>query len=252
MLDHQKIKLVCLPFSGGSEFAFRPLEKYWPNTWKISTLTYPGRGHRLHQALCNNMEDLVDDCWLQLRGKLDEPYVLFGHSMGALVAYLLTHRIIENKGPLPLKLILSGTYGPSVLPKRPYRYLFSKEEFKTKLRSYGGLPDEILNDNAAYDFFESIIRSDFKLIETWRKNSKPLLNVPAIVITGTEEDMSEADIQLWQEEFRMRVIFNKIEGDHFFLFKKPLEFVDLVKRSLNVSLSFHSNNDERYFSIPNG
>ena len=70
-----QIQLICLPFSGGSGFAFQPLIKHFPKSWQVFTMTYPGRGHRITEPLVYTMEQLLEDCWQQIKGKLRPPYV---------------------------------------------------------------------------------------------------------------------------------------------------------------------------------
>lgn len=231
-----RIHLICLPYSGGSSIAFKPLLAHWPKSWKVSTLSFPGRGDRIKEPLVYTIEDLIDDCWQQIKGDLEEAYAFMGHSLGAILAYLLTHKVLEEGGNPPLHLFLSGARGPSVPPKLPYRYLMSKEDFKQTLKSYGGVPEEILKNEAAFDFFGSIIRADFQARETWEYTSKAPLGIPATVITGTEEGMSEEEILLWQKEFNTKVAFEKMEGNHFFLFSQAEQFVELVYQYLAITL----------------
>lgn len=237
MQNHQNIQLICLPYSGGSAAAFQPLIKYWPASWKVATLSFPGRGKRIRDPLVYTMEELVEDSWQQLKKNLQPPYILFGHSLGSILAYLLAHKAREEGEPLPLHLFLSGTEGPSVPQKKPYRYLFSKAAFKEKLKSYGGISAEILEDKDAFDFFEPFIRADFQAIETWQYFKKMSLNIPATVVTGTEEDMTEEEIEQWQKEFSSKVTFDKMKGNHFFLFDNAQQFVQLMQKKLQETLA---------------
>ena len=183
------------------------------------------------------MDTLVNDSWQQISCFLQAPYVLFGHSLGSTLAYLLAHKAIEESSQSPLHLFLSGADGPSVPPDLPYKHLYSKTEFKEQLKTYGGISEEILNDADAYDFFEPIIRADLQAIDTWQYSEKPPLAIPATVITGTEEDMTEAEIQLWQKEFSTEVTFKKMQGNHFFLFDHAQQFVELLEEDLLQTLS---------------
>lgn len=231
------MQLICLPYSGGSSFAYQPLAVYWPKLWKVNTLILPGRGRRIGEPLVVDMEDLVNDCWQQIKDDLQQPYAFFGHSLGSRLAYLLAHKAREAGCALPVHLFLSGTKGPSVPQSIPYRYLFSKTAFKKKLEEYGGISGELLNNTEAFDFFEPIIRADFQAIETWKYYQNPTLNIPTTVITGTEEEMTEKEIQAWQKEFTTKVTFIKMKGNHFFLFNHSQQFVTLIQKHLQETLS---------------
>ncbi|MFK7983171.1 MAG: thioesterase II family protein [Saprospiraceae bacterium] len=231
------MQLICLPYSGGSSFAYQPLAAYWSKSWKVTTLILPGRGQRIGEPLVVNMEDLVNDCWQQIKNHLEQPYAFFGHSLGSRLAYLLAHKAREEGCSLPVHLFLSGTKGPSVPPTTPYRYLFSKTAFKNKLEEYGGISEELLNNADAFDFFEPIIRADFQAIETWKYYQKAALNIPTTVITGTAEEMTEKEVQKWQQEFSTKVAFIKMKGNHFFLFNHPQQFVALMQNHLQETLS---------------
>jgi surfactin synthase thioesterase subunit len=236
MESGQTIHFICVPYSGGSSFAYQRLVPYVPKNWKMTTLAFPGRGQRIREPLIYDLENLVQDSWQQLKDFSKEPYILFGHSLGATLAWLLVHKAMEEKSTLPVHLFLSGTDGPSNPPRLPYRYLLPKEDFKVKLKTYGGIPDEILNDEMAFAFFEPILRADFRAVETWKYTRKALLNIPATVITGTEEGIPEPNIRLWQKEFTSQIAFEKVDGNHFFLFENSQQFVDLLKRHLVNSL----------------
>lgn len=233
---HQKIQLICLPYSGGSGFAFQPLDKYWPKSWAVKTVTYPGRGIRIEEPLVLTIAALVDDIWKQIKDTLEEPYAFFGHSLGSTLAYLLAHKARSEGSLLPSHLFLSGTDGPSVPSKLPSRYLLPKEAFKQELQSYGGISDAILNDASAFDFFEPILRADLQTVETWQYNERKRLDMSATVITGSKEIMTEEEINTWQLEFTKPVTFKQLEGNHFFLFDHPRRFVDLLDREMKRSL----------------
>jgi len=231
-----ELLIICLPYAGGSGFAFQSLEPFWPKSWKIKTLTYPGRGQKIEDALLYKMEELVEDCWLQIKDIIHTPYLLFGHSLGGRVAYLLAHKAKQNHKNLPTHLFISGTYGPSVLSKKPYRYSLPKMELKAILKNYGAIQEEILNDEDAFDFFEPIIRADFQVAETWQYSKKEKLSIPTTVITGTEEDMKESEILLWQKEFDLEVNFKKLSGNHFFLFDHAAKMVQLIEKQAELAL----------------
>src|ERR1019366_1340812 len=94
-------------------------------------------------------------------------YALFGHSMGATLAYLCLLRIRRAGLPLPEALILSGKSAPTIASK-DMRYLLPRAEFVAMLHNMGGCSPEILQEEELLDYFEPILRADFQAVETWQ------------------------------------------------------------------------------------
>lgn len=108
------LNLFCLPFAGGNKYSYREFKAKAPAFLNIITLEYPGRGARMNEPLSTDITYIVNDLYDQIRTLIDKvDYAFYGHSMGGLVAYLLTIRIIENNHKQPLHLFITGTSGPA-------------------------------------------------------------------------------------------------------------------------------------------
>lgn len=229
---HTTTTLICLPFAGGSAHSFRPLEEHLGSFCRIKCVELPGRGWRFEEPLLRSADALAADAWEQIKPWTSGPYALLGHSMGGLLAYLVVHRARQAGRRLPVHLFLSGREGPSVPEDEDLRYLLPYDAFKAKITGYGGLPKEIWHDDEIFTFFVPIIRADFEAVETWRYRPRPRLNVPATVLTGTEEDMTEEEIRAWQKEFSGEVHFEYFPGGHFFIFEQAEAVAAVIRRRL--------------------
>ncbi len=76
-----------------------------------------GRENRFSEPLLDNISDIVDELSLNFYNYLDKPYILFGHSIGALISFEFT-RTLRKKAQQPKSLIISGTKAPQVPLKR--------------------------------------------------------------------------------------------------------------------------------------
>lgn len=230
------INLFCLPFAGGNKYSYQKYIEKAPSFLNIIPLEYPGRGARMKEALVSEAELLVEDLYNVVRKLVDQgDYAIYGHSMGGLIGYLLSRKLIENNHRPPLHLFVTGTSGPSS-PSRSAknRHLLPKEEFLQELRNLDGIPDEILQNEDLLSYIEPILRADFKACETYKCNEYTPINIPFTVITGTDEEIETADIQLWQKECEQEVDFRQIPGKHFFIFKYPRVIVDIISKKLSV------------------
>lgn len=234
---NKPLKIFCLPYAGGNKYSYRELSDAAPSHFNFITLDYPGRVPRIKEPLMSEASELVEDLFKQIRTQIsDEDYVLYGHSMGGLLSYLLTRKLIENNYKAPMHLIITGTSGPSVFEKREKkRHLLPQKEFIQEMKDLDGIPEEILEAEELMSFFEPILRSDFKVCECYIHEETEPLNIPFTVITGTEEDIEEEDILLWQKETNFEIDFKRLEGKHFFIFKKKKEVLEIMERNLSVN-----------------
>jgi surfactin synthase thioesterase subunit len=227
------MNVFCLPFAGGSKYSYNPYFQYTaPIKW--IALEYPGRGARIREPLLKNLNQIVLDIYDQIKYKLDEPYIIYGHSMGAKVAYLLTKEIRRNDQAMPLHLFLTGSGGPSVADREPPRYLLPKEQFANTLRDLGGIPDETLNSAMLMDFYEPILRADFEALETHQHQDAEPFDIPVSVIIGTEEQVTYEDALAWQRETTIPIDVRQFPGTHFFIFDYPMEIVKAIASVLQT------------------
>lgn len=227
-----KITLFCLPFAGGSKYSLLFLKKVLPSNITCHFLEYPGRGGRIKESFANDMDEVVSDLYSKIEFSLNKPYAIYGHSMGAKVAYLLSKRISESKNLQPLHVFVSGTDAPSVADKTTPKHLLPKDEFLVAVKELGGLPDEILENAEMLEYFEPILRADFKASETYQYLKTSPLTIPMTVMTGEKEDIEDADILEWQSETTVPIKFYKFPGNHFFIYDNEMEIGKIIEHSL--------------------
>src|SRR5690606_26706808 len=146
----------------------------------------------------------------------EEPYVFYGHSMGALVAYLLCQRIQNNALKEPEKLVVSGRKAPRVArDKKIWQY--PKDRFWKELIALGGIPKEMQKEASLRDFFEPIIKADFKAVEQYTFKSGKPLNIPIDVLYGDEEKENENDFVDWEKENKKELTYRSYKRHHFFI-----------------------------------
>jgi len=225
------MNIYCIPFAGGSSYSYKGLSERLHPSLKAVTLELPGRGLRFSETLLPSAEALADDLFRQVKSGLDEPYALYGHSLGSLLAYLLAGRISAAGLAKPLHLFLSGCEAPSTAPRKT-RHLLPKEEFREVIRRFGGCSPEVLANEELMDIFEPILRSDFKAYETYTHDVGAILDVPVSIFIGDEEELTVEDVMKWQSETRSSVSVETFEGDHFFIYRHW----DAIARHISLAM----------------
>jgi len=228
------MKIVFLPFAGGFQHSYYNFQqKALKCGIDILSVELPGRGSRTNEPLLTDLNEMVDDVYQQIRGAITMPYGIFGHSMGALIGYLLTRKIIREKQRKPFHLFLSGCAGPSVKPKDPPLHSLNSQAFRNKLRELGGSPEEILENDVLLNIFEPVIRADFQAVDNFTYNEDNRLDIPMTVMIGREEKITVQDARAWQAETTKNIDLIEFPGNHFFLFGKEEEIINIISRKVN-------------------
>jgi surfactin synthase thioesterase subunit len=231
-MSNRKINMYCLPFAGGSQLSYSQFSESNNELINFLPIELPGRGHRWKEPLLTSVHDMTDDVFAQIKHALDQPYAIYGHSMGSLVGYLLTKKILENDLPAPLHLFFSGAHEPTrPLVKQP-RHLFSKEDFIKKLKELGGSPDEVLDDPVMLDFYEPLLRADFQATDSYIHHSSEPFNIPITVIIGSDEGITTEQAHAWQYETTIPIEVIHFPGKHFFIFDHAAHIMELIESRL--------------------
>src|SRR6059058_3650797 len=93
------VRLICFPHAGGSASAYVPLARALAPEVEVLAVQYPGRQDRRHEPPIEDVNRLADLAADVLPTDSARPYALFGHSMGALVAYETALRLSQDERP---------------------------------------------------------------------------------------------------------------------------------------------------------
>ena len=222
-----KTTIWCFPFAGASYYSYRPLFKNIENSFTIRYLELPGRGNRMNEPLLYSYDDVLDDIYKQVKGEIEEPYIFFGHSMGAQLAFDTTHLLLSERNLKPLKLVVSGRGAPAVV-KMKRRYDLPRPEFITALQKLGGIPNDILKDVEFFAFFEPVLRADFQAIENHHYKEKEALDIPIHALLGDAEETTIDEASAWKEETKAQFDLKVFSGGHFFILDHSTAIQQLI------------------------
>jgi medium-chain acyl-[acyl-carrier-protein] hydrolase len=172
-----------------------------------------------------------------IRDHLNPPYIVFGHSMGALLAFELARAIRANDDPPPATLIVSGHRAPQLPdPEKPIHDL-DEDEFLAHLDRLAGTPREVLQNEELCALLLPILRADFELCENYTYVSQSPLECPIVVYRGREDSRTPTKlVEPWSEQTIAGCAFRSFAGDHFFLQSARAELLaDLRARCLSFT-----------------
>jgi len=229
------IKLLCLPYAGGTAHAFKRFTPYLPSSIDLVPIDLPGHGPRLMEEPCGSLGEMVDHATEAILPLLNGPYALFGHSLGAQLAYLLAHQLPEAGHLAPLHLFVSGKAGPGIAFHHGSIHKLPREEFFAALRRFGGLPDAFFQDPEIIDLFEPRLRADFRAVDNYIHVPRAPLPLPITVFYGDHDLYEEQEFRAWEAESSQPVHFHRFPGNHFFFEDHAPRIARLMTESLGQS-----------------
>ena len=216
-----KARLLVLPHAGGAASYYFPMSRDLGPDVEVLAVQYPGRQDRRTEPCVETIDDLADLlCDLLCDADepwTDEPLALFGHSMGASVAYELALRLRET-GVRPACLIASGRRAPNAL--RDERVHERDDDgLLAEIRSLDGTQGPLLSDPEIVAMVLPAIRADYKAAELYRPTpgTKPL-DIPIHVLIGdSDPKVTRAEADRWAEHTTAQCTVEEFPGGHFYL-----------------------------------
>lgn len=224
-------RLYCFPHSGASPGEYLRWSDGLPEI-EVWGLNLPGRGRRLAEECYRRVDELVR----AIVGAVafQPPFALFGHSLGAIVAFETARALRDRGGPAPEALIVSGYQPPHLRRTDPDVHGLPDEELLPIIeRQYGELSAELRDDPDFLQLTLGYHRADYEMIETYRCVEGPPLSVPLTVIDGTE-DYPEEVLSTWRRHTTGPFAVHRLPGDHFYLRAQRDALLRLILSAIDV------------------
>jgi surfactin synthase thioesterase subunit len=214
-------RLICFPHAGGAATFYGPLARALPGSVEVLALQYPGRQDRLAEPGVDDAVELAERIFGLVRDRTDLPLVLFGHSMGAVLAFEVARRLERAPG-VPLRgLVVSGRYAPSVV-RHENVHTGGDAALVAEITKLNGTDARLLQDEDVREMILPSLRSDYKAVETYRYRPGPPLDCPVTVFTGDSDPrVSIAEARAWQNHTTGPFRLLTFAGGHFYLAERP-------------------------------
>ena len=216
-------RLFCLPHSGSGAFQFASWKNSLPQALDICPIQLPGRENRLREPPLTRIQTIVENLASELSGYLDRPYILYGYSLGALIAFELARELRRQKIQAPLALYVLARRAPH-LPQRdaPMHHLRDDLFLAEVARRYGELPAIIWQDVELMKLVVPILRADMTALETYVYEEQDPLDCPICAFGGKfDSTAEERDLEAWRLQTTRAFELKIVDGDHFFIRNNP-------------------------------
>jgi medium-chain acyl-[acyl-carrier-protein] hydrolase len=226
------LPLFCLPYAGGGAAAFRHWREALSPSIDPLAVEFPGRGSRLRDVPFRRVDDLATATARALTAEWQRPYALFGHSLGAFVAFEMT-RLLQTRGTPPVHLFVSGSRAPHLPAPADPAYRLEGEALRERLGAWGGLDESLLAEPDVFAMLEPGLRADLEAAETYRCSSVEDLRVPITAFGGLDDPLALPDaVGQWSIHTSARFRVRALPGGHFFVRDSRPKLLEMIRQEL--------------------
>ncbi len=225
------LTLVCLPCAGASATMFLRWRRALPAWIQLLPLELPGRGARMDEAPATRFAPLAAQLLDELMGQLRGPYVLFGHSMGALLAHGMYEQGRARGLPAPLALLVSACAAPSMRDPERFANLDTDAQLIADMRRQGGTPEELFKHPELLRMTLDVLAADYRVCRDFSADGAPAA-VPVHVFGGREDEISAAQLEAWRGTAAFSLDW--FDGGHFYLKQQELFFLRCLEGRLHA------------------
>jgi len=234
--ENNKVKAICLHYAGGNSGWFDSwIEKNAENL-EICPIQLPGRFARIDEIMPNTMEALASQLIDECEELLKDDYIIFGHSMGAQLAFEIALQLEKRNAKLPKLIVLSACEAPVVAEierTKVSSLKVSEDELINVLKEYGQIEDILLENQDFRDYYLPIVRADFHLCETYVKDMDSKVTPPLLVFRGdNDSSVSQEGCECWLNYTYGECTVETLHGGHFF----PEENIDKIMNMIEDNI----------------
>ncbi|MBO8192492.1 thioesterase [Streptomyces oryzae] len=240
-----RLRLLCFPCSGQGASAYRAWQRVLAPDIDVVPVQLPGREGRAAEPPYSSMDSLMEELLPELREQVRDTdgYALFGHSLGALVAFEAARRL-EATGPAPRNVLVAAQRPPHLPLGREPLHVLPRADLLDTLSTYGQMPVELFDDPAAVEQTAKLLRADLSVLETYRPApgpgggpdeppARPLLSCPVTALPGLADiTFPPGSMRAWGELTSGPFTFRPVPGGHFFVGERTEELAGLIRAAL--------------------
>lgn len=220
-----RVRLYCLAHAGAGVASYRR----WPlaagTAVDVTPLPLPGRDHRRREPRVTDRAALLADLLPELLTAAHSgPYALYGHSLGALVAYTLTRALADAGAPPPLFLAVGACPPPDTSTALVGAADLPDGDLLPLLDDLGSLPQGASASPGGLwrRSVLPVLRDDLRLATSLRAAAlDPAtggpVTCPVLVFAGSDDPLTEPEtLEHWQRWATGPIVSHTVTGDHFF------------------------------------
>lgn len=232
-----RCRLFCLPHSGSGASQFSSWQKFLPTVLDLCPIQLPGRENRLRETPWTQVQSIAKTLATELGPYLDRPYILYGYSFGALIAFELARELRRQRTAPPVSLYALARPAPhlpqteSPLHQLPDDLLLGKVS-----RRFNGMASAILQDQELINLLLPALRADLTALETYVYQEEDPLDCPIRAFGGRfDASTTETDLRGWQQHTSGSFELQLFPADHFFIRSNQSAVLTAIAKDIPIN-----------------
>ncbi|WP_326820146.1 alpha/beta fold hydrolase [Streptosporangium sp. NBC_01756] len=218
-LPHAALRLFCLPYAGAGAGVFHPWPAALAPDVEVVGVQLPGRENRIVEPAEIDLTELAA-ALAEAVAADGRPYALYGHSLGARLAFEVIRRLRRTGAPLPVRLYVGAARAPHLNASAMFDGLsrLSDDELVARVVAGGGVPGEVADEPELLELLLPTLRADFTWLDDYMYRPGAPLPVPITAFAGTlDRAVSTEQMTPWEQHTTAGFVLHHIDGGHFFL-----------------------------------
>ena len=232
-VSFSSLRLYCLPYAGSSASVYVRWKRRLPGWIEVVPVELPGRGRRLSEPLATTVPAVLDRIASDVRPEPGHPFALFGHSLGAILAFELGRRL-EQRGSSPAVVFVSGTRAPGSRDLECYAAAQTDAELRAELERLGGTPPSVLADPELMALALPVLRADFGVAGSYVGEPGSTLRAPLVALGGASDETTRDMLAAWREHTESEFAMHVLDGGHFFIHQSEGDLLAIVEQRLQL------------------
>lgn len=223
------MNLIVFHHAGGDKYAFNQLKDYLGNEINVIAYELPGRNYRINEPFIETIDDWIADAWQFISQYTTTNYAILGVSMGCIVASIICYQLEQLSNIKPKHIFLASRMGLDAYTTAIRYSSADSNIFWNMVRTYDTKIDQLLAHNELKEFYEPILRADFRLLEQFNKeyHQYHLLKIRtkgSILIGRKDQHINVDTANTWQRYFEKAISIEEYDGGHFFIYDNSTTF----------------------------